>query len=303
MHGPLVQHDDIKIYVSVVEQGSFAAAARHLGLTRSAISRRIDGLERRLGVRLLDRTTRHIHLTDAGDVFYIRSSKILSDLQEAELAVTEFGAKPLGTLKVTCAVMIGLHKVIPYLPEFMRQHPDLSIQLDLSDTPDDPNLEVHDVAITWGRLPDSALVASRIGLTRQIICAAPSYIAEHGQPSHPSELLNHNCIILSGFGMTRNEWYFESEDGINAVKVRGNFVVNSGNAAYQALLCGLGIGRVTDLRGGEDLRAGRLEVLLKDFECQDHVPIYALYRGRRIVPPKVRALIDFLKLKLDEPRG
>jgi len=295
-----MHHDDMRLYVSVVEQGSFAAAARQLGLTRSAVSRRIDGLERRLGVRLLERTTKHISLTDAGDVYYTRVSRIIADQYEAELAVSQFGAKPLGTLRVTCAVMIGLHKIIPHLRDFMRAHPDLCIHLNLSDTPDDPNLEVHDVAITWGRLADSSLVASRLTTTRQIICAAPSYIAEHGRPATPSELFNHNCITLRGFGVTHNEWYFESNDGIDVVKARGNFVVNSGNAAYQALLSGIGIGRVTDVRGRDDIRAGRLEVLLKEFECRDAVPIYALYRGRKIVPPKVRALVDFLKARLQE---
>ncbi len=293
-----MQHDDMKIYVTVVEQKSFAGAARQLGLTRSAVSRRIDGLERRLGVRLLERTTKHIALTDAGDVFYVRASRIIADQHEAELAVSQYGAKPLGTLKVTCAVMIGLYKVIPHLRDFMREHPDLAIQLDLSDTQDDPNLEHHDVAITWGRLLDSSLMASRLASTRQIICAAPSYIEEHGRPANPAELLSHNCIILSGFGSTQNEWYFENGDGVDVVKVRGNFIVNSGNAAYQALLAGLGIGRVTDVRGGEDIRAGRLVEVLTEFECRDAVPIYGLYRGRKIVPPKVRALIDFLKTRM-----
>lgn len=293
-----MQHDDLKVYVSVVDQGSFAAAARHLGLTRSAVSRRIDSLEHRLGVRLIDRTTKHLSLTDAGDVFYMRGLRVLSDLQDAELAVGQFGAKPRGTLKVISAVMIGLHKIIPYIPEFMGEHADLRIKLDLSDTPDDPNLELHDVAITWGRQPDSSLVASRLGFTRQVICATPGYIARHGRPSHPAELTGHNCIILTGFGATSNDWYFETDEGVKAVKVRGNFAVNSGNAAYQALLSGVGIGRLTDLRGGEELRSGQLERLLEAFECKDGVPIYALYRSQKIVSPKVRALIDFLKQKL-----
>jgi len=296
-----MHYDDMRLYVSVVEQGSFAAAARQLGLTRSAVSRRIDGLERRLGVRLLERTTKRISLTDAGDVYYSRACKIIADQQEAELAVSQFAAKPLGTLKVTCAVMIGLHKVIPLLRDFMREHPDLSIHLDLSDTPDDPNLDVHDVAITWGRLADSSLVATRLTTTRQIICAAPSYIEQYGRPATPGDLLNHNCIIISGFGVTHNEWYFESQDGVDVVRVRGNFVVNSGNAAYKALLSGIGVGRVTDVHGREDIRAGRLEVLLTEFECRDGVPIYALYRGRKIVPPKVRALVDYLKSRLNTP--
>jgi DNA-binding transcriptional LysR family regulator len=295
-----MQHDDLEIYVSVVEKGSFAAAARHLGLTRSAVSRRIDGLEHRLGVRLLDRTTKHLSMTDAGDVYYARGSKVLTDLRDANLAVSEFGAEPRGTLRVTSAVMIGLYKIIPHLPEFLQAHADLRIHLDLSDTPDDPNLEDHDVAIAWGRLPDSALVASKLGATRQIICATPGYIAEFGRPATPKDLHDHNCIVISSFGDDRNKWYFETEEGIEAVKVHGNFTVNSGNGAYQALLAGVGIGRVTDLRGGEEFRDGRLEILLDEFECKDDVPINALFRANKITPPKVREFIDFLKTKLSD---
>ena len=293
-----MQNDDLKIYVSVVEGGSFAAAARQLGLTRSAVSRRIDGLERRLGVRLLDRTTKHLNLTDAGDVYFRRGVKILSDIQDAELAASQYGAEPRGTLKITCAVMIGLYNVIPHIAEFMEAHPDLSVSIDLSDAQDDPNLEIHDVAITWGKLPDSALLARKIGETRQIICAAPSYLEKHDPPEVPSDLLNHTCIVIRGFGAVYNDWFFESERGVDVVKVTGPLVVNSGNAAYQALLAGCGIGRLTDLRGRIEVRDGSLVELLSGHALKDAVPIYALYRGGRSVPPKVRALVDFLKAKL-----
>lgn len=293
-----MQNNDMKIYVSVVEGGSFAAAARQLGLTRSAVSRRIDSLEQRLGVRLLDRTTKHLSLTDAGEVYYRRSVKILSDIKEADLAVSQYGAEPRGTLKITCAVMIGLYKIIPHVAEFMRAHPDLSVSIDLSDAQDDPNLEIHDVAIAWGKLPDSALLASKIGETRQIICAAPSYIERYGAPSAPSDLDNHNCIVIRGFGAVYNEWLFETDKGVDVVKVTGPLVVNSGNAAYQALLAGCGIGRLTDLRGQVEIRDGNLVEVLGDFACKDAVPIHALFRGGKAVPPKVRAFVDFLKLKL-----
>src|SRR5690606_19133411 len=180
-----MHHVDLEVYISVVERGSFASAARHLGLTRSAVSRRIDGIEHKLGVRLLDRTTKHISVTDPGQVFYARGVKIVSDMNDAELAVRQDAASPRGTLKLTCAVMIGLYKIIPHMPEFLRVNPDLRMHLHLSDTPDDPNLEENDVAITWGPQPDSALLASKLGATRQVICATPGYIAQHGRPSHP----------------------------------------------------------------------------------------------------------------------
>jgi DNA-binding transcriptional LysR family regulator len=293
-----MQQDDLKIFVSVVEKGSFAAAARFLGLTRSAVSRRIDSLEHRLGVRLFDRTTKHIGMTDAGEIYYARGSKVLNDLQEAELALSEYGAKPKGVLRVTSAVMIGLYKIIPCIAEFTRAHPDLRLHLDLSDMPDDPNLEIHDVAITWGQLRDSALTASKLGITRQLICATPEYIEKYGAPTCPSDLHNHNCIVISSAGDDRNKWYFEGENGLETIKVTGNISVNSGNAAYQALLAGLGIGRLTELRGGAELRSGQLQVVLEDYECKDAVPIYALFRASKITQPKIRAFIDFLRHRL-----
>ena len=293
-----VRNDDLSIYVSVVKLGGFAAAARHLSLTRSAVSRRINKLERRLGVRLLERTTKHVALTDAGNVYYRRGVKILADIEEAELATSQYGATPRGTLRVTCAVMIGLHKIIPNIGEFMRNHLDLSVSLDLSDAQDDPNLEIHDIAIAWGRLPDSSLLAAKLGVTRQIICAAPEYVARHGRPERPDDLLHHNCIIISGFGTHSNDWYFETSNGIDIVKVSGSLVVNSGNAAYQALLAGVGIGRLTDLRGHEEVRQGQLVELLEDYECKDAVPIYAVFRGGKVKPPKIRAFVDFYKEKL-----
>lgn len=294
----MVHRDDIEVFVSVVDAGGFTPAAGRLGITRSAVSRRIDGLEQRLGVRLLDRTTRHVGLTDAGDAFYSRCTRILEEIADAVLVASQYGGRPQGTLRITSAVMIGLYKIIPLLPAFIAAHTDLKVQLDLSDERDDPALEAHDVAITWGALPESMRIATKLTESRQIICAAPAYLERHGHPERPSDLADHNCLLISGLGNDRNEWYFETPQGQEVVKVTGSFTINSGIGAYEALIAGIGIGRVTDLRVQGDIRAGRLIPILAAFERREGVPIYAVHKSRRHVPPKVRALIDFLRDRL-----
>jgi DNA-binding transcriptional LysR family regulator len=287
--------DEIRVFTTVVDHAGFAPAAKSLDVTRSAICRRIDRLEKRLGVRLLDRTTRRITLTDAGEALYQRSVRILADIAEAELIASEYGGAPQGVLKVTSPIIIGLHKLIPLLPEFLGQHSQVKVQLDLSDDTIDPALTDHDVAIRWDAQQSSAMIITRLAASRQIICATPSYLHRHGTPKTPHDLARHNCLLMSRLGLAHNEWSFRSPDGPISVKVSGNFVVNGGHGNYQALIGGLGVGRVTDLRAMEDVNAGRLRHILKEFEPADATPIYAAYKRGPLVPPKVRSFIDFLR--------
>ncbi|MBA4788207.1 MAG: LysR family transcriptional regulator [Rhizobiales bacterium] len=287
--------NELQIFTSVVDQGSFAAAAKALGVTRSAVCRRVDGLEKRLGVRLLDRTTRRLSLTEAGETFYRRGAKILAEVAETELLVSEFGEEPRGTLRITSPIMIGLHKLIPLLPGFVARYRHIRIQLDLSDDLTDPALADHDVALRWGEQKASALRITKVAESRQILCAAPFYLAGHGTPEHPDDLLRHNCLLMSRLGLVTNEWAFRVAGQPVTLKVAGNFVVNGGHGNYEAVISGIGIGRMTDLRVLEDIRAGRLVRLLKDFEPPDAMPIYAAYKSGSLVPPKVRFFIDHLR--------
>jgi DNA-binding transcriptional LysR family regulator len=293
----VASQDEIRIFASVVDQGGFAPAAKSLDVTRSAVSRRIDRLEKRLGVRLLDRTTRRITLTEAGEALYQRSVRILADIAEAELVASEYGGAPQGVLKVTSPIIIGLHKLIPVLPEFLGSHSQIRLQLDLSDDAMDSTLPDHDVAIRWDMQQSSTLIITRLMTSRQIICAAPSYLRRHGTPKTPQDLGRHNCLLMNRLGLTHNEWAFRSAGGPVAVRVTGNFVVNGGHGNYQAVLDGLGIGRVVDLRAMEDLKAGRLRRMLKEFEPVEATPIYAAYKRGRLVPPKVRSFISFLRAR------
>lgn len=287
--------DEIRIFTSVVDQGGFAPAAKALDVTRSAVSRRIDRLEKRLGVRLLDRTTRRVTLTEAGEALYQRSVRIIADIAEAELIASEYGGEPQGVLKVTSPIIIGLHKLIPVLPEFLGLHRQIKVQLDLSDDAMDSTLPDHDVAIRWDMQQSSALIITRLMTSRQIVCAAPSYLRRHGTPKSPQDLAAHNCLMMSRLGLAHNDWTFRSPEGPVTVRVSGNFVVNGGHGNYQAVMAGLGIGRVVDLRAVEDLKAGRLRHILREFEPDAATPIYAAYKRGRLVPPKVRAFISFMR--------
>jgi DNA-binding transcriptional LysR family regulator len=291
----VIGEDDLRVFAAVVEHGGFAPTARTLGTTRSAVLRRIERLERRLGVRLFDRTTRQISRTDAGDVLYRRAVHILAEIAEAELVVSEFSAEPQGVLRVTCPIMIGHQKLIPLLPEFLERYKLVKLQLNLSDDAIDQTLSHHDVALRWGEQEDSALVLTRLGESHQIVCAAPAYLERHGTPSIPDDLVDHNCLMMSRLGLDHNEWTFRYGNGNRSIRTTGNFVVNGGSGHYEALIAGLGIGRITDLRGREDIAAGRLRRLLQEFEPLAATPIYAAYKSSRLVPPKVRAFVTFLK--------
>lgn len=293
--------DDLRIFTSVVDNAGFAPASKALGLTRSAVCRRIDKFEKRLGVRLLDRTTRRTSLTDAGEALYLRSVRILSEIAEAELVAGEFGGEPQGILKVTSPIMIGLHLLVPLLPGFLGRYSGVKLQLDLADDGIDPALVDHDVAIRWGEQQTSALIITRLAESRQVICAAPSYLDRFGIPRTPRDLLDHNCIMMSRLGLSHNEWTFRLREGLTSIKVSGNFVVNGGHGNYEALIAGLGIARATDLRVAVDIGAGRLRRILRDFEPGSATPIYAAYKSGRLLPPKIRSFVNYLREHMHVP--
>jgi DNA-binding transcriptional LysR family regulator len=293
--------DDVRIFATVVAAGGFSASAQQLGITRSAICRRMDRLEARLGVRLLERTTRRIKLTEAGEVFFERCAQILNDIDSAERAILEGYGSPRGTLRVNCAVMIGLRMLVPLLGDFMAAFPDLRVSLDLSDAPVAKDDTAYDVFIRLGSVADTNLIASRIARSRRIICVSPAYAERHGVPERPEELAGHACLLLSGLGGDFNEWAFDTPQGRSTVRVAGRLVFNSGDGHHQALLSGLGIGRVTELLVGSDLVSGRLMRILPDFQANEAEPILALYRGGRHVPIKVRAFVDFVRSRRDPP--
>jgi DNA-binding transcriptional LysR family regulator len=281
------------IFARAVDEGGFSAAARALDLTPSAVSKQISRLEDRLGVRLLNRTTRHISLTDEGRVFYERCAHIVSEIEEAEESIAAQHGHVRGTLRVASTVVFAKHHVLPLLPEFFKRYPELEVSLEVTDRSVDLVEEGVDVAIRFTeQLSDHTLVARRLAVNRRVICAAPSYLQTHGVPQTPKELSMHNCLRLYTIS-SFNDWEFEGPDGTAIVHVSGNFETNSADALYHAVLAGLGVARLSTYVVGPDLKSGRLVRLLPEY-VHEKASILAVYPHRRHLSPKVRAFIDFL---------
>jgi DNA-binding transcriptional LysR family regulator len=287
----------MEVFVAVARDGSFSAAARKLRVTRSAVCRRIERLEDRLGVRLLNRTTRQLSVTEAGRMLYESGVVILAELERVEGATIALQQSPKGTLKVLSPVMIGLHIVVPMAREFLAAYPSVTVELSLSDD-NEYAFSEFDVIVAFGEQPNSSLMSYRVGESRRVICASPDYLAARGPPRRPEDLLQHNCLLLGSLGTSHNEWTFRKNGQLYPVRVSGSFVGNSGSALYEAMLAGIGVARATDLRVRSDVGLGRVVLLLEPFQPEDPTPIYALHHSKDHVAPKVRAFIEYLRRAL-----
>lgn len=292
MHGE--RTEEMTIFVRAVELGGFSSAARALGLTPSAVSKTISRLEDRLGVRLLNRTTRSLTTTPEGETFLHRSRRILADIEEAEQEITRFRAVPRGLLRLHVSVAFGLHQLPPALPEFMARYPEVELDITMSDREPDFAEEGIDVAVRSGEVTDEGLVARRICLMERVICAAPGYLQRHGVPRTPDDLLHHNCLLVSSQQPNLAYWPFDAPDGLRSVKVRGNITANNAETAVQLAILGLGVIRLGDILVGEPLRRKQLVPLLADVHHVEPVPIHAMYMPGRHRSPKVAAMVDFL---------
>jgi len=294
----MLHQDDIRLFAAVVREGGFSLAARQMGLTRSAVSRRIDQMETRLGVRLITRTTRRFALTTAGKILFEHCARIAQDIDAAEQAIREDFGAPRGDLRVNCAVMIGLKLIIPRLKGFARAYPGMRVHIDLSDAPLLRGDTHYDLHIRLGEADDPALVARRLARSRRILCAAPAYLAEFGRPASVEDLARHACLLISGLGVDSNTWLFRDGGRVEKRRVRGSLVFNSGDGHYEALVAGLGIGRVTEILARADIAAQRLIPVLEHRHAGDPEPILALYQGGKHTPQKTRAFVDYFRRSL-----
>lgn len=281
------------IFVRTVQEGGFSAAARVLNLSPSAVSKQISRLEDRLSMRLLNRSTRHISLTDEGRVFYERCAHIVEEIEDVEEWAAARQGTVRGVLHVASTVPFVKYHILPLLPEFVERYPELQVSMEVTDRAVDLIEEGYDLAIRFTeQLSDPSLVARPLAVNRRVICAAPSYLEAYGIPQTPNELSKHNCLRLytvSAF----NDWKFESPEGICIPDVSGNFETNSADALYHATLAGLGIARLSTYVIGPDLKEGRLLRILHDY-VHEKASILAVYPHRRHLSPKVRAFLDFL---------
>lgn len=281
------------IFAQVVQSGSFSKAADALGMSKSSVSKKVTFLEDRLGVRLLNRTTRKLSLTEVGQVFFERCERIMSEAEEAELAITRLQDEPRGHLKISAPVSFGIKHLGKPLATFMSKHEDLSVEVSLNDRFVDIVEDGFDMAIRIGRLPDSSLIAKKIGVCRLLVVAAPSYLEKYGRPMHPHDLEDHKCLSYT-LSRRAGHWPFIEDGKALSVKVDGEIKVNNGDLARDMTIAGAGIAYSPSFIIGPDVRKGSVEVLLEEFE-PDPYNIYAVYPHNRHLSAKVRLFVDFLK--------
>jgi len=285
--------DAMNAFAKVVTHGSYAEAARALGLTRSAISKAVMELEQLLGARLLDRTTRRVSPTEAGRSYYERCLEILAQVEETELQVSRLHDEPKGVLKINAPMSFGMLYLGDAVATFMADYPDLRIELMLTDRFIDPVEEGVDVTIRIADLADSSLIARKLASTRRVVVASPAYIAHHGAPKTPDDLARHRWLSY-GATTTLQRWTYTREDGaVASIPLRATLCSNNGNVLRAAALAGEGITELPTFLVGCDIAEGRLQVLLED-NPRDAFGIYALYTPNRYLAAKTRVLIDFL---------
>ena len=280
-------------FVRAVDSGGFSAAAREIGLTPSALSKLVTRLEDRLGARLLHRTTRRLQLTAEGEAFYARARPILIALDEAEAEVTQAGASPRGLLRLHCGYAFGMHQLAPAIPRFLERHPQVELDIAITDQLPGAMAEGVDLSIRIGPLDESSMVARRICNLERVICASPDYLKRHGTPRTPDDLQQHNCLWITSLPALRR-WPFDTDDGIRVVNISGNVVANNAETVLQLGVAGVGIVRLADVIVGEAVRSGQLVPLLTDWYHVEPVPLFATYPSGRNLSPKVRAMVDFL---------
>ena len=290
---------EMRTFSAVVDAGSFVGAADALGLSKAAVSRYLGDLETRLGVRLLHRTTRKLALTEEGELFYARSKELLAGVEEAEAELNSRNAKARGLLRVNVPVSFGIKNLAPLWGAFHALHPQVELDVILSDRIVDMVEEGYDLTIRISTLSSSTLISRRLASTRILLCASPQYLAQHGVPRHPHELASH-AVIAYSHAASGNEWHFDGPEGRVGVKTRPWMSSNNGDTCCATALAHQGIVLQPDFLVGADLAAGTLVELMPEYRPRE-VGIYALYPTRKHVAPKVRALIDFLTQQLAPP--
>ncbi len=281
----------IPVFVAVVESGGFSPAARLLGISKSAVSKRISLLEQNLGVKLLHRTTRKISLTEAGEHYFEHAVKAHAAAQDAEDAVAQLQGEPQGRLRINTPMSFGRLHVAPFIPEFLKRYPKISIDMVMDDKVVDLVGGGFDVAIRSGDLPDSSLIARKLGPLNSVLCASPEYIENHGMPNKLIDLKQHNCLLFS-YSRDVKEWSFINKGQLQSVDVSGNYRVNNSEALHEAIIQGVGIGRLPTFVAGPDIKAGKLVKLFEEYSMPSKT-FYAVFLERQYMPTKVRVFLDF----------
>jgi DNA-binding transcriptional LysR family regulator len=289
--------EGIEEFVAVTETNSFTAAAKRLAVSTAHVSRQINALEERLGAKLFYRTTRKVTATEVGATYYQHCRQLLDSLEEAEQAVTSLQSTPRGNLRLTCSVAYGDLFIAPIVNEFVSLYPELSVQMLSTNQVVDLVQEGIDLAIRFGKLEDSSLVARKLAPRTLYICGSPEYFSRHGQPHTLPELSSQNCLLG-----TLDYWSFSENGKTHTIKVEGNWRCNSGPALLDAALRGLGLVQLPDYYVAEHLQSGALISVLDNYREPDS-SVWAVYPPNRHLSPKVRLLVDFLRERIaNHPR-
>jgi len=282
---------EMHTFATVAQEQGFSAAARRLGVSAASITRAVAALEQRIGTQLLVRTTRTVHLTEAGQRYLEDCRRILAEVQEAEDSAAGSHAEPRGQLTVTAPVLFGELFVTPVMAGYLTQYPDVSINALLLDRVVNMVEEGIDVAVRIGELPDSNQHAIRVGEVRRVVCGSPQFLAEHGRPRHPQALAGPPVVATSATGQTRS-WPFLERGESLVVRPEPRLVVTANQAAIAAACLGLGLTRVLSYQVASKVAAGELEIVLAEFELPP-LPIHVVYQGGRKAPARIRSFVDF----------
>jgi len=293
--------DAMRVFIAVAEAGSLSAAARRQGAPLTTVSRKVMALEEQVGVRLITRTTRRLALTEPGRRYLEVCSRLLADLDEAERSLVGEHGQPRGELDLTAPAVFGRLHVLPVVAEFLRSFPQVDVRLLLLDRSVDLTEEGQDLAVRIGELPDSSLIATRLGAIRRIVCASPRYLGARGVPKAPEDLAEHDCITFTAVGPP-DRWAFPGQRGERRVRVRSRLVVNGAEAAVDAAVADLGITRVLSYQAADAVAAGALQVLLQDFE-PPAMPVSLIHREARFPPARVRSFVTFAAPRLRHKLG
>jgi DNA-binding transcriptional LysR family regulator len=291
---------EMRTFVQVVDAGSFIGAAQPLAMSKAAVSRHVGELESRLGVRLLNRTTRRLSLTDEGELFYQRCRDVLDSVEAAESEVTSRSAEAIGLLRVSAPVSFGIQHLSGAWAQFRARHPKIRFDITLSDRIVDIIEEGFDVAVRISQLQSSSLISRKLAATRLVACASPQYLARHGWPKHPAELAAHS-VIAYRYWPAQDEWTFDGPDGLISVQTTPCVRTNSGEVCRAGALAHEGIILQPTFLIGGDLETGTLVDLFPQYRVME-LGVYAVYGSRKHIAPKVRLLVDFLALWFQKQR-
>lgn len=284
---------ELDFFAIIAKSGSLSAAARELGVTPPSVSKRLAQMEKRLGISLLNRTTRRLSLTAEGEVYLANAMRILADVEALEQQLSRSRVEPKGLLRVNAPLGFGRTYITPIVSQFLRRYREMAVQLQLTDHPLNLTDESFDVGIRFGDPPEARIIARRIAPNRRLLCAAPSYLERFGTPKSPQELASHNCIVLRQNDSAYGSWQFSRHGRTQTVKVHGSLSSNDGEVTLNWALDGHGITLRAEWDIAKYLRSGRLRLVLKDYEAPP-ADIFAVYPERHVSSAKVRAFTDFL---------